>query len=271
MYKIENFNVHIEQLDRDRMVRVYLPSAYDGNEEERYSVLYMHDGHNLFYKETSAFGGIWNIQKAMEKNEKSGRKGLIIVGIDCNNDTSDGRLNEYSPWVNNNLKDIVPTRAINYAGGEGEKYVDFIVKSLKPLIDKKYRTLSDKNNTFIAGSSMGGFISLYAGYKYNEVFSIIGAFSSAIWFKKDKLIKHITENFEVGKKVYLDIGTKETSDEKNLEFNDIYVNDTKEVYKLLLELGQPKEDIMLVIDEGANHSEASWERRFPIFLDWITK
>ena len=116
---------------------------------------------------------------------------------------------------------------------------------------------------------MGGFISLYAGYKYPEVFSIIGAFSTAAWFSKENLIEFIKKNYKDNMKIYLDSGTKETSDNEVSEFNEIYVNDTKELENLLLNLGQDKKDIKVVIEEGANHSEDSWKRRFPGFLEWI--
>lgn len=268
MYRIENFNVHIQELNRDRTVRVYLPGDYDDKKEKRYAVLYMHDGHNLFFEETSAYGGIWAVQEAVRNIEKQGKDGIIVVGIDC--DPYGRRLDEYSPWVNENLSELTPTLNLVSAGGEGDLYVEFLVKSLKPLIDEKYRTLKNKENTFIAGSSMGAFISLYAGYKYKEVFSAIGAFSTATWFKKEKLMEFIRNNFIKGTKVYLDVGTKETSDESNKEyFNNIYVQDTKDLAELLLELGQDEEDLYIIIDEGAEHSEASWRRRFPEFLQWI--
>lgn len=267
MYRIENFEVEIKELNRKRTVRVYLPNDYDENLDKHYKVLYMHDGHNLYYEETSAYGGIWDIQGSMKKSEASGKEGIIVVGIDCHPDG--GRLNEYCPWVNDNLRILTPSLGIDKAGGEGDLYLSFIVNSLKPYIDKNYRTLKTKENTFIAGSSMGGFISLYAVYKYPEVFSVVGAFSTAIWFKKDKLIEFLKDNFTIGISVYLDSGTKETSDKEKSEFNAIYVNDTNEIANLLLDLGQPPEDLKVLIDEGADHSEESWRRRFPIFLDWI--
>lgn len=268
MYIIENFNVHIEQLGRDRMVRVYLPEDYDEREDKRYAVLYMHDGHNLFFDDTASYGDAWRVQNAVNNIEKQGRDGIIVVGIDCN--LNGGRLDEYSPWVNEDLSKLTPSLKLKKAGGEGEQYVEFIVKTLKPLIDNKYRTLKDRDNTFIAGSSMGGFISLYAGYKYKEVFSAIGAFSTAIWFKKDKLMEFIKENFKKGTKVYLDSGTKETSDDtRNDYFNNLYVEDTKDLEKFLLELGQDSKDLKVIIDEGATHCEAAWRRRFPVFLEWI--
>ena len=132
MYRIENFEVEIKELNRKRMIRVYLPNDYDKNLNKHYKVMYMHDGHNLFYKETSAYGGIWDIQSAMNKSEANGNDGVIVVGIDCNSENIEGRLNEYSPWVNNNLKELTPGMGIYKAGGEGKLYGEFLVNSLKP-------------------------------------------------------------------------------------------------------------------------------------------
>lgn len=67
----------------------------------------MHDGHNLFYKETSTFGGIQDIQSAMNNSQKYGNDGIIVVGIDCNNETISGRLDEYSPWINEKLRKLM--------------------------------------------------------------------------------------------------------------------------------------------------------------------
>ena len=127
MYRIENFSVHIGELGRDRMVRVYLPGDYDEKEDKRYAVLYMQDGHNLFYEETASFGEAWRIQDAVSAIEKEGRDGIIVVGVDCNLDG--GRPDEYSPWVNENLSEFIPSSSLKSGGGEGDLYVDFLVKT----------------------------------------------------------------------------------------------------------------------------------------------
>ena len=267
MYNIENFEIEITELNRNRMVRVYLPSNYSENDKNKYPVLYMHDGHNLFYNETSTYGDIWNAHEIAEEFLKNTGKGLIIVGVDCS--MTGERFDEYSPWINENLKEFIPSRGEQCAGGKGDKYAKFLVETLKPLIDSKYRTMPNRENTFIAGSSMGGFISLYTAIKYSQIFSKVGSFSTAAWFKKDELFKFIKENYKLDLSVYLDIGTKETSDNENSSFNDIYLNDTIELNDLFISLNQPNEKIKLIIDEGATHSEKAWERRFPEFIKFI--
>jgi enterochelin esterase-like enzyme len=156
----------IPQLDRTRRIWVYLPKSYNATKGKIYPVLYMHDGQNLFNEQTAPFGE-WGVDEALDSLQQQTGKECIVVGIDNSNEK---RMNEYNPF--NNEK---------YGKGEGDLYVDFLVKTLKPYIDKNYRTQKDAAHTFIAGSSMGGLISLYALVKYPDVFGTAGIFSPAFW------------------------------------------------------------------------------------------
>ena len=122
----------------------------------------MHDGQNLFDKATS-FAGEWGIDEAMD----SIKNACIVVGID---NGGLKRMYEYNP---NDTK--------QYGRGEGRAYLAFIVNNLKPFIDKKYRTLPGKQYTWMAGSSMGGLITFYAGLYYPQVFGGLGVFSPSFW------------------------------------------------------------------------------------------
>ncbi len=239
---IEGFE--IPQLDRTRTLRIFLPEEYRDS-EERYPVIYMHDGQNLFDDRTS-FVGEWHVDEAINRFiRQDDWGGAIVVGID-----NDGkrRLDEYSPWVN-------PKRG----GGEGEAYVEFLVKTLKPWIDNKYRTLPDRDNTAIAGSSMGGLISLYAGLKYPEVYSKLGVFSPAFWFAKRELIDLINRaRIEDDVRIYMDAGTLESPS---------YVPDAREIATLLRNRGV--KNLLLVVDDGARHNETAWSRRFPEAIRWL--
>jgi predicted alpha/beta superfamily hydrolase len=153
------------ELGRSRKVWIYLPPGYSSG-SSRYPVLYMHDGQNVFDNATS-FVGEWGVDETLDSLNALGDKDVIVVAVDHGGDR---RFDEYSPWKN-----------AKYGGGEGGKYVDFLVKTLKPYIDSHYRTIPDRLNTAIAGSSMGGLISLYAILKYPDVFSKAGIFSPAFW------------------------------------------------------------------------------------------
>ena len=160
---------YMPQLDRNRKIWIYLPPGYDVS-DKNYPVMYMHDGQNLFDSNTS-YSGEWEVDETLNKLYQEKGFELIVIGID---NGGDKRLDEYSPWKNK-----------NYGGGEGEAYVDFIVKNLKPYVDKNYKTISDKNNTAIMGSSMGGLISYYAALKHPDVFGKTGVFSPSFWFSNE--------------------------------------------------------------------------------------
>ncbi|HET7234691.1 MAG TPA: alpha/beta hydrolase-fold protein [Longimicrobium sp.] len=156
----------IPQLHRTRRVWVYLPPDY-ASSSKRYPVLYMHDGQNVFDDSTSGFGE-WGVDETLDSLYAAGDPGIIVVAVDHGGAK---RLDEYSPFINP-----------RHGGGEGDAYVDFLARTLKPFIDRRYRTRPGRLSTGVAGSSMGGLISLYAALKYPDVFGRAGIFSPALWF-----------------------------------------------------------------------------------------
>ncbi|CDF59238.1 alpha/beta hydrolase [Thermobrachium celere] len=269
MERIEIREIYMKELDRKRNIRVYLPIDYYDNKNKRYPVIYMHDGQNLFDHKLSYSGHSWEVKETLDRMQQDGKiEGFIVVGID-NNQEGFKRLDEYSPWKNEEIESLLKRGIKDGAGGEGDKYAQFIVNTLKPYIDEHYRTLQDRDNTIVAGSSMGAFISLYIGFKYQEIFSKIGAFSTAAWFKEGELIEFLRDEGErIPMRVYLDIGTEETSNDDDPNFKDYYINGTIRIYETLSEF-MPKERIKLIIDEGAKHSEIYWAKRFPEFINFI--
>jgi len=258
------------QLGKTRTIRVWTPFDYAANKDKRYPVLYMHDGQNLFDRETASYGEIWDVHTAIDALMKKGDfGGAIVVGIDNAPDLE--RLDEYSPWVTERIEDMKELDAYDRdIGGHGVQYGQFLVETLKPYIDSNYRTLSDRENTGVAGSSMGGFISLYLGAAYPEVFSKIGAFSTAVWFPDRALFNHLSKlDLSYKTKWYLDIGTEETSNKNVKDFNQLYIDGTLAVEKKLLELGVPREAVRVVIEEGATHFESAWAGRFPEAFKWL--
>ena len=167
------------QLGRPRRVLVYLPADYAARPQRRYPVLYLHDGQNVFDDATS-FGGEWGIDETLDQLRKAGQDatGSIVVAID---NGSEFRSDEYIPWRSEGLK------GQPHQGGQGGAYVDFLALTLKPYVDARYRTRPDAAHTGIAGSSLGGLISVYAALKYPRVFGAVGAFSPAFWVCNDSL------------------------------------------------------------------------------------
>src|SRR5215217_1626799 len=137
-------DVQSPELENVRDLIAYLPPSY-GDGERRYPVLYMHDGQNLFDQATS-FGDEWRVDETMEELAGEGLE-AIVIGVP---NMGEERCEEYSPFVD-----------AQAGGGCGDDYLEFLVRTVKPLVDRSFRTLPDRENTGIAGSSMGGLISLY--------------------------------------------------------------------------------------------------------------
>ena len=167
------------QLGRTRRVQVYLPADYAAHPQRRYPVLYLHDGQNVFDAATS-YGGEWGIDETLDQLRKAGQDaaGSIAVAIDNGNEF---RSDEYIPWRSEGLK------GQPHQGGQGNAYADFLALTLKPYVDAHYRTRPDAAHTGIAGSSLGGLISVFAALKYPRVFGEVGAFSPAFWVCNDSL------------------------------------------------------------------------------------
>jgi len=170
---------YISKLNRYRRVWIYLPENYIKDNQERYPVLYMHDGQNLF-EDTTSYSGEWGVDEYLDSIKL---KKCIVVGIDHGGEK---RMNEYSPFDHE-----------EFGKGEGAAYVDFVAKKLKPFIDRKFRTIRDRQHTFIAGSSMGGLISMYAVLRHPKVFGGAGVFSPSFWVS-DKINSYIQKRDRTG-------------------------------------------------------------------------
>lgn len=240
-------NVHIidtafviPQLQRVRRVWIYLPEGY-ARAKDHYPVLYMHDGQNVFDDATS-YAGEWGVDECIDSMKKK----CIVVAVD---NGGAKRINEYCPY------DME-----RFGKGEGDQYVEFLTKTLKPFIDKNYRTLKDKENTFVAGSSMGGIISMYAVLKYPDVFGGAGVFSPAFW---------------VGPKIFDDIKAKGNTVNSKIYFyaggleGETMVPDTRKAYELMKEVSKSK--MMTEIRGEGKHNEQRWRAEFPAFYEWMLK
>src|SRR5258708_1851693 len=147
-----------------------------------------------------------------------------------------------------------------FGKGEGDEYVDFLVKNLKPFIDKNYHTLKDKSHTFIAGSSMGGIISMYAVLKYPDVFGGAGVFSPAFWVGP-KIFDDIKDKGnKVNSLIYFYAGNKES---------DQMVPDMVKAHNEMMKVSKPVTNFVSVVDGEAQHNEAAWRKWFPHFYLWL--
>ncbi len=224
------------ELGNTRDILVYLPPTYEGS-DRRYPVIYMHDGQNLFDAATS-FAGEWAVDQTLESASEQGLE-AIVVGIP---NVGAERTNEYSPFKDG-----------KHGGGRGDLYIDFLVNTVKPLIDADFRTLPEPHYTGIAGSSMGGLISIYAFFREPTVFGFAGVMSPSLWFANGAILDYIRDVPFAPGRVYLDVGTNE---------GELTLRNVQRARDILIGKGYRLGwDLLCVIDEGASHNEAAWRRR----------
>jgi predicted alpha/beta superfamily hydrolase len=152
-------DVPSEHLGRPRHVAIWTPPGYEDS-NERYPVLYMHDGQNLFVPSMSFTGVDWGVDESIVRLVEAGKIPPMIVVGPFNSGAT--RLQEYAPEQDAAL------------------YAKFLIEELKPMIDAEYRTLPDRAHTAVMGSSMGGIVSLYLAYHHHDVFGMAGCLSATV-------------------------------------------------------------------------------------------
>jgi predicted alpha/beta superfamily hydrolase len=238
--------VRSPELGNERPLYVYLPPSYATDAERRYPVIYMHDGQNLFDVATS-FGGEWEVDQTLEDASAEGLE-CIVVGIP---NAGSERLNEYSPFLDPKHE----------AGGRGDDYLRFIVETVKPMIDRDFRTQPRRESTGIAGSSMGGLISLYAFFRHPQTFGFAGVMSPALWFGERAIYDVVQAAEFVRGRIYVDVGTREGREE---------LADVRRLRDILIEKGYRKgKDFLYVVEMGGAHNEAAWARRLRKELQFL--
>jgi predicted alpha/beta superfamily hydrolase len=240
-----------------REIRVWLPPGYDEG-SARYPVVYFHDGQNVF-RPGGPFG-CWFAEDAAEEEMTAGRvREAIMVAIPNNAaDMGKARVTEYQPPTDINPRD--PQRG----NGTCDRYARFLLEKVKPAVDAKYRTLPDRENTAVAGASMGGLVSLWLGLN-TEAFGAVGVFSPAFWTSPNftKAVREGTK--KDGLRIYMDMGTREKG---NLSGD--YWLDALAVREALLKQGYEEgADFLWNPGEGDEHNEKAWAKRLPVALRFL--
>lgn len=258
---LTSLEMETKNLFKRRTVRVWLPEDYDfNNPNKRYPVIYMSDGQNLVDHFTSPFGE-WNIEEHIQNMQNKGFEGMIVVGIDCPEDSND-RLKELCPPYCPDKNKTGLTKKEVY----GNLYGDFLFNVVKPLIDKTFYTKPDKKFTGVGGSSMGGIMSFYLGCKYYDKIGFSLCFSPAFFLYKNKTLrdgfeKNCNNHKEYGKFFFFVGGEG---------FEKEFVNATFLIYKLLNKKGFDKNQIALIYDSRQIHHEDSWSKYFEEALVFLT-
>jgi predicted alpha/beta superfamily hydrolase len=230
-------NVHSPELDNVRDLLVYLPPTYEAD-ERRYPVVYMHDGQNLFDPATS-FAGEWAVDQTLDAASEAGVE-VIVVAIP---NMGPARADEYSPFLDQRHK----------GGGRGEAYLRFIIDTIKPRVDADFRTLPGREHTGIAGSSLGGLISLYGFFRRRDVFGFAGIKSPALWFADRAVLRWVERQPFAGGRLYIDVGMREGQNT---------LNDVLRLRDILQWKGYRNlHDLLCVVDTAGDHSERAWARR----------
>lgn len=235
----------IPQLNKTRKIYALLPPDYDET-DQRYPVLYLQDAQNLF--ENRGPFGSWNIDMHLSKLYKEGMGNVIIVAIDHGGKE---RIQEYSPYHHR-----------QFGQGQGKHYAHFIIHSLKPHIDGKYRTLPDRDHTGIGGSSMGGLISAYIGIVHPTHFSKLMIFSPSFWYSDEIYFDAFQYAYTLPMRMFIYGGAKES----------IYMSKHIHRFKDAIGYGNFHEDINdfnVIINEEGEHNEQHWSEMFPNAVKWL--
>jgi predicted alpha/beta superfamily hydrolase len=241
----ESFEVWSPQLRNRRYVDVYLPDSYQAG-RRRYPVVYLQDGQNLSDPAIAFAGQTWHLHEGLAW---LGERGIepIVVGIH----NTMGRLAEYSPFADP-----------KHGGGDGDRYARFLLDTIKPRIDASYRTRRDRDATVIAGSSMGGLISLFMYFRRPSPFGRAAVISPSIWFGEKQILDFVDAARPTNGRIYLDVGTAEGAET---------LRNTRALNRLLRRQGYRKDRLRYIEAQGHQHREADWAWRLPQALEFLLR
>jgi enterochelin esterase-like enzyme len=243
-------------LGNNRTIAVWLPPGYDAmaNADQKYPVLYLQDGQNLFDASTSFAGVEWQVDETAQdliKNQKIDP--VIIVGIY----NSPDRTAEFTPFA----------KTLNAEDGRGALYERFVIEEVKPMIDKEYRTQPDRAHTAIGGSAMGGLISLATAHDHPDVFGAVVVLDPWLRDSQTSLLSTWKDDgWMKNTRVYADMGTKG---------GDLYpgtseVDDLNQLTSHFDAAGLKKgTDYSTAVVDGAEHGESAWQKRVGNFLTFL--
>ncbi|HEY2434760.1 MAG TPA: alpha/beta hydrolase-fold protein [Vicinamibacterales bacterium] len=240
-----SFEIWSPQLRNRRYVDVYLPDSYQTG-RRRYPVVYMQDGQNLSDPAVAYGGQTWHLHEGLDWLAGRGIE-PIVVGIH----NTPGRLAEYSP-----------TRDARHGGGDGDKYARFLIDTLKPRIDAAYRTRRERDATVVAGSSMGGLVSLYLFFRRPSPFGRAAVMSPSIWFAGRSILEFVDRARDTRGRLYLDVGTAEGAGT---------LRNGRALNRLLRAKGYRKDRLRYGEADGHQHREADWAWRLPQALEFLLR
>lgn len=240
--QVSTFTIEAPQLQSSKKIWVYLPENYTES-NKKYPVIYMHDGQNLFDAKTS-YVGEWNIDETLDSISAQ----VIVIGIEHGGDK---RIEELTPFPHE-----------KYGGGKADLYLDFIVATLKPYVDKNYRTKTNAKNTCLWGSSLGGLVSFYGTLKYPNVFGKVGCFSPSFWFNRKEIFDLMEQTKSFKTKIYFLCGDNEGDEDMIKDLNAME-------YQVNTKRCQCEHLNKTIIVKGGQHNEKLWREGFKKAYLWL--
>jgi predicted alpha/beta superfamily hydrolase len=240
-----------------RFLRIWLPPDYDdaANRGQRYPVLYLNDGQNLFESTTSFTGVEWQADETADRLIRQGAiPPLIMVGLD---NAAKDRIREYMP--HRSLHPIL-------LRGTGSRYPDFLMKEVMPFVAQNYRVAAGPDNTGLGGSSLGGLISLYTAVVRPGAIGRLLLESPSLWASNRQMIRFSREARHWPERIFLATGTAEAGREDR---NRSVVDDVRELAGVFRRAGLDDKRLRLVVEDAATHHESSWAHRFPEALKFL--
>ena len=231
------------QRNTHRDIDVFLPASYRLS-RRRYPVVYMQDGQNLADAHR-AFAGTWNLPHAIAALAARGIE-AIFVGVP---NMGADRLREYSPFFD-----------LRHGGGDGDAFLAYLERTVKPLVDRRFRTRPEREATGIFGSSMGGLISLYAFFRAPDTFGYVGAMSPSLWFAGRAILSYVEKDGAPPGRMYLDTGTDE---------GPATLRDARHLARILRRKGYEDDTLRFVEIEGGQHTEPHWAQRLVPALEFL--
>ena len=253
-YAVQTFDFDGNEKD----VYICTPEGYKKDAKDKYPVIYMTDGQNLFERGATSWGS-WGVFESVRSLEKNTGKGAVIVGISNPSSTRDGEL---TPDIGD-----VTISPETYENGKGKEFSDFVVNTVVPYVEENYNVATDPESVAVCGSSSGGIESFYIGMEHPEKFGTIGAFSPAFdLFDDSTWVKYLkTKKFDDNyPKLYLYCGNAD-------ELEQSLITATKSMPSNLSKIDYPKENIYETYYDKGLHNERYWRYIFPDFLKFMLK
>lgn len=247
---VDKFDMYFSPADERRRIHLYLPDDY-WQTKERYPVLYMFDGHNLYFDSDATFGKSLGMKDFLDRWHKK----LIVVGIECSSEDL-RRVHEYCPYH-------IQSSIYGEINGRGEETIRWMIQDLKPYIDRTYRTYGHREATAIAGYSMGGMMSLYAVLRHNSCFSKAAVISPALLPAMEHFKNEIrSRSFSPDTRIFFSWGSSEDSPRAVGRLADSILELEKEVQKKGIQT-------WILCQQDGRHNEQSWEQQLPTWMRFL--